>query len=113
MLRVAFARGSLYACGLKIMVTGPTFIADHYQADGSVTESWLDQVSQISAKIINYGSSDHLPVLTSLNVMIIRKSYKMKIMKRKMKIFTNEAWRESLAKQNWADIKMNPIWIIK
>ena len=83
-------RGSLDACGLKIMVTGPTFIADHCQADGSVTETWLDhvyyspdQVSQISAKIINYGSSDHLPVLTSLNVMIIRKSYKMKIMKKK------------------------------
>ena len=36
--------GSLDACGLKIAPIGSTFIMDHCQIDGSVSESWLDHV---------------------------------------------------------------------
>ena len=87
--------GSLDASGLQIVPIGATFIADHCQVDGTIAESWLDHVyhsaelmSEIT-KIVNYGSSDHLPVLACLNAMVNRKQYKRKILKRKMKNFTN------------------------
>ena len=51
------------------MAVGPTFVADHSQNNGNIAESWIDHVyhskeleSQIQTEIINYGSSDHLPV---------------------------------------------------
>ena len=107
--------GSLDACGLRSLPIGATFISDHRQADGSIAESWLDHVyhspdleTQITTKIINFGSSDHLPVKTSLDALVNRKSYKNKMVRRKMKNFTNEAWKESLAKQNWIAINNEP-----
>ena len=36
--------GVLEACGLQIMQTGPTFIADHIHSNGTTTESWIDHV---------------------------------------------------------------------
>ena len=45
---------------------------------------------------------------TNLGGLVNRKSYKNKMMRRKMKNFTNEAWKESLAKQNWNVINNEP-----
>ena len=62
--------GTLESCGLTIIPVGPTFIADHCTQNGSIAESWLDHVyhneslkTEINTKIINFGSSDHLPVI--------------------------------------------------
>ena len=109
--------GTLEACGLKIVPVGPTFIADHCQPDGSITESWLDHVyhsdqvkSEISTKIINYGSSDHLPVIISQKALLDRKMFKRKIVKRKMKNFSNNGWNEALMKKDWSKIyEMNDL----
>ena len=64
--------------------------------------------SQLDTKIINYGSSDHLPVSANFKTKVNRKQYKKKILRRKMKNFTTESWKESLAKQNWTEIFVEP-----
>ena len=104
-------QGQLESCGIKIGNVGPTFMADHCQKNGSIAESWLDHIyysekleSIISIKTINNHSSDHLPVVASLTTKLTRKIYNRKIIKRKMKNFTNEGWNESLEKQNWSRI---------
>ena len=105
----------LDASGLKIVPVGPTFIADHVQNNGDIAESWIDHVyhsneleSQIQTEIINYGSSDHLPVSTTMKAPVSRTIHKKKIVKRKMKNFTNDKWNESSAKQDWSRIKSEP-----
>ena len=104
--------GTLQTCGLMVMPVGPTFIADHCQPNGSITESWLDHVyhseqlkEKVVSKVLNYGSSDHLPVTVCQNSLVNRKNYKRKIVKRKMKNFTDSLWNESLMKRDWSRIQ--------
>ena len=93
--------GTLEACGLSVMPLGATFIADHSQSNGTITETWIDHVyfsadlkSGITSNIVNFGSSDHLPVTSLISATVTRKNYKRKILKRKMKNFTNQRWNE-------------------
>ena len=74
---------SLNSCGLAVESVGPTFISDHIQSNGSITESWLDHVyhneqqkEKIKTKVLNYGSSDHLPVITYQATLVKRKAFK-------------------------------------
>ena len=103
--------GTLESCGLTIIPVGPTFIVDHCTQNGSIAESWLDHVyhneslkTEINTKIINFGSSDHLPVIVCQKTKLKRKVYKRKIVKRKMKNFTNEKWNEVLKNEDWSEI---------
>ena len=63
--------------GLSILNVGNTYMADHAQKNGKVAESSIDHVyvnedlkKQVKSKIINTGSSDHLPVVMNINVKI-------------------------------------------
>ena len=89
-----------------------TFISDHCQPNGSITESWLDHVyhsehlkDKVVTNVLNYGSSDHLPVTVCQKLLVNRKSFKKKIVKRKMKNFTDSLWNESLQKRDWSSIQ--------
>ena len=102
---------TLDSCGLQNIPIGPTFIMDHHQTDGTITESWLDHVyhseqlkPEISTNVKIFGSSDHLTVLTCLKTIVNRKSHKRKIVKRKMKDFNDAVWNEALAKRDWSEI---------
>ena len=104
-------RGTLESCGMKIGQVGPTFMADHCQRNGMIAESWLDHIyytkqleSVINIKNLNNHSSDHRPVVACLKTKLSRKIYKRKIIKRKMKNFTNEGWNEALSNQDWTRI---------
>ena len=101
----------LDAGGLKIAPVGSTFIMDHCQTDGSVSESWLDHVyfseqlsDEITYNVKNYGSSDHLPVIVCIKTKINRKIYKRTITKRRMKNFNSTHWNEALSEQDWDSI---------
>ena len=73
------------------MAVGPTFVADHSQNNGDIAESWIDHIyhskeleSQIQTEILNFGSSDHPPVIATLTAPVSRKIHKKKIVNRKM-----------------------------
>ena len=92
---------------------GPTYLADHMLKNGLIPESSLDHVylsknieDAITVKKLINSVTDHVPVLTSLNIDIKkdRSKFKRKVTKRSLKIFSVEAWNESLTKKNWVII---------
>ena len=67
-----------------------------------------DLKNEITSIVVNYGSSDHLPVSSKINAQVNRKNYKKTILKRRMKNFTNILWNEALEKQDWSQIHSEP-----
>ena len=92
---------------------GPTYLADHMLKNGLIPESSLDHVylsknieDAITVKKLINSSTDHVPVLTSLNIDIKKdgSKFKRKVTKRSLKNFSVQAWNESLTKKNWVII---------
>ena len=64
---------SLAMCGLEIMEVGNTYLADRLTADGSTIQSALDHTyvntatkSRSSVSKLDFGSTDHLPILAKV-----------------------------------------------
>ena len=91
----------MIACNIGMLVinVGSTYQADHVLKDGSISESSLDHayVSKsihVSVSKLPNSSTDHLPVITNLksNSRMDKSKFKMKVKKRSLKNFSDEAW---------------------
>jgi hypothetical protein len=103
--------------GIVSEIVGTTFMADHMQTNGDTIESNIDHVyasksvSQRISKIrtLDNSSSDHYPVLVNYQAgrdvtNNNKNSYKKKITKRSLKIFSDDKWNEILNKKDWSKL---------
>ena len=105
----AIVKNCLDQCGLKIADVGITYMSDHIQSNGKISETALDHVYHsvkmeniISCETLKTGSSDHFPVLAEFSqdrADDIENT--RKITKRSFKHFNQETWNVALSKQDW------------
>ena len=104
---------ALEECDLVITNLGNTYQADHMLSNGTIPESALDHVysskklkNQITPSKIENSSTDHLPVMVTLNTdeKLDKSKFKRKITKRSMKNFSVASWNQCLANKDWSKI---------
>jgi hypothetical protein len=82
---------------------GHTFTSDIVQANGNIVTSSIDHiylskelVPNVKCRKMDCSSSDHLPILATLEKITKRKCQPRRITKRFLKNFTQEKWKRSL-----------------
>ena len=104
---------TLKHCNLTNEEVGTTFVTDHVQKNGMVSESSLDhvyhnledKVKNIKICTLKNSSSDHYPVVVTYLSKISKKKFNRKITKRSMKRFNTESWNKALNERDWSKLE--------
>jgi len=108
-------RDTLTQCGLSENKLGITYTADRIAEDGSEITSALDHVYRSQDLVKNTESfklqssaTDHLPVVTVINMTVKTQTGRVKegtmIRKRSMRDFTQTRWIDCLRNRDWTGI---------
>ena len=94
--------------GMKVMDVGMMYLADRLTPDGNIIESALDHIyvteklaKEIEARKSEESSMDHVPIIAMLKNEKKQKQKQKTIVKRSMKNFTEQRWKECLVRKNW------------
>ena len=100
--------GALAMSGMQVMDVGMTYLADRLTQDGDIIESALDHIyvstelaNEIGARKSEESSTDHVPIIAELKNERKQKQKQKTIIKRSMKNFTEQRWKECLVRKNW------------
>ena len=83
------------------------YLADRAQKNGKISESAIDHIyvsskirRKLASKKVQFGTSDNIPIMASLNIKKENVNFSKRITKRSINNFTTTNWNEALFKED-------------